>query len=88
MADRIVQTTPLDPRAGPLIDDLIREYDSRYGTYFDAGGAATELNRYPAELFAPPHGNFILVLRGSETIAGGAFKRYDADTAEVKRMWT
>ena len=88
MADRIVQTTPLDPRAKPLIDDLIREYDSRYGTYFDAAGAQAELNRYPAELFAPPQGNFILVLRGDETIAGGAFKRYDAGTAEVKRMWT
>ena len=88
MADRIVQTTPLDPRAAPLIEDLIREYDSRYGTYFDAEGARAELNRYPAELFVPPHGNFILVLRGGETIAGGAFKRYDAGTAEVKRMWT
>jgi GNAT superfamily N-acetyltransferase len=88
MADRIVQTTPLDPSARPLIDDLIREYDSRYGTRFDPAGAAAELSRYPAELFAPPEGNFILLVRDGETVAGGAFKRYDARTAEVKRMWT
>lgn len=88
MPDVIIQTTPLDPRAKPLIDDLIREYDSRYGTFFDAAGAATELNRYPAELFAPPEGNFIILQRDGETIAGGAFKRFDERTAEVKRMWT
>lgn len=88
MADDLIQTTPLDPRAKPLVDDLIREYDSRYGTFFDAAGAAAELNRYPAELFAPPHGNFVLLLRDGETVAGGAFKRYDERTAEVKRMWT
>lgn len=88
MADAFVETTPLDPRARPLIEDLIREYDGRYGTLFEPAGAATELNRYPAEAFAPPQGNFVLLLRDGETIAGGAFKRYDARTAEVKRMWT
>ena len=88
MADVIVATTPLDPLARPLIEDLIREYDSRYGSYFEEGGAVKELNRYPPEAFAPPEGNFLLVLRDGEAIAGGAFKRYDAETAEVKRMWT
>ena len=88
MADIFVETTPLDPRAQPLVQDLIREYDSRYGTFFSEAGAITEMNRYPAELFAPPDGNFILLLRDGETIAGGAFKRYDGRTAEVKRMWT
>lgn len=88
MADRFVYTTPEDPRARPLVEDLIREYDNRYGTFFDPGGAAVELSRYPASDFAPPNGNFLLVLRGSATIAGGAFKRFDERTAEVKRMWT
>lgn len=88
MTDRIIETTPLDPRARPLLDDLLREYDSRYGTAFDPAGAATEMSRYPAELFAPPDGNFLLLLRGGQTVAGGAFKRYDERTAEVKRMWT
>ena len=46
------------------------------------------MRRYPAELFAPPHGNFILLLRDGTAIDGGAFKRYDERTAELKRVWT
>ena len=88
MSDQFVHASPLDPRARPLIEDLTREYDSRYGDFFGPEGAAAELNRYPPEAFAPPHGAFILLLRGGETIAGGAFKRYDAETAELKRVWT
>ncbi|WP_331376084.1 GNAT family N-acetyltransferase [Sinorhizobium chiapasense] len=88
MSDTFVYTSPLDPRAKPLIDELIFEYDSRYGTYFDEQGAAAELNRYPPEAFAPPHGNFVLLIRNSETIGGGAFKHYDDRTAEFKRIWT
>ncbi len=88
MSDTFVYTTPLDPRAKPLIDELIYEYDSRYGNYFNDEGAAAELNRYPPEAFAPPHGNFLLLLRDGETIGGGAFKHYDDRTAEFKRIWT
>ncbi|MCJ9719482.1 GNAT family N-acetyltransferase [Agrobacterium sp. SHOUNA12C] len=88
MSDSFLYTTPLDPRAKPLIDELIHEYDSRYGNYFSAEGAAAELNRYPPEYFAPPDGNFLLLIRDGETIGGGAFKRYDKRTAEFKRIWT
>ncbi|MGV1791222.1 GNAT family N-acetyltransferase [Rhizobium lusitanum] len=88
MSDTFLYTTPVDPRAKPLIDELIHEYDSRYGTYFNAEGAAAELNRYPPEAFSPPHGNFLLLLRDGETIGGGAFKHYDDHTAEFKRIWT
>ncbi|WP_331375259.1 GNAT family N-acetyltransferase [Sinorhizobium chiapasense] len=88
MSDRFLYTTPLDPLAKPLIDELIHEYDSRYGSYFNAEGAAAELNRYPPEAFAPPHGNFLLLIRDGQTIGGGAFKHYDERTAEFKRIWT
>ena len=88
MTDSLIYTTPLDPRAKPLIDELIEEYDSRYGTYFNAEGAAAELNRYPPEAFAPPVGNFLLLIRDGDTIGGGAFKHYDERTAEFKRIWT
>jgi GNAT superfamily N-acetyltransferase len=88
MSDQFVYASPLDPRAKPLIDDLIFEYDSRYGDFFEPEGAVVELNRYPPEAFAPPHGNFLLLIRGDETIAGGAFKHYDDQTAEFKRIWT
>ncbi|WP_085061903.1 GNAT family N-acetyltransferase [Rhizobium leguminosarum] len=88
MSDMFLYTSALDPRAKPLIDELIHEYDSRYGTYFNAEGAAAELTRYPPEAFTPPYGNFLLLIRNGETIGGGAFKHYDERTAEFKRIWT
>ncbi|MGU3399973.1 GNAT family N-acetyltransferase [Brucellaceae bacterium D45D] len=88
MSEQFVYTTPLDPRAKPLIDDLVYEYDSRYGTHFNAEGAIAELNRYPPEAFAPPSGNFVLLIRDEETIGGGAFKYFDERTVEFKRIWT
>ncbi|VWC07395.1 N-acetyltransferase GCN5 [Burkholderia aenigmatica] len=88
--DRIIDTTPLDVRAQPLIDALIDEYSTRYNAYRpdSRASARDELARYPAELFAPPEGAFVLLLRDGETIGGGAFKRYDTQTAELKRIWT
>jgi len=74
------------PEVQPLLRDLEREYDSRYGAIF--GKAATELARYPAERFAHPDGAFVLLVRDDDAIAGGAFMRYDDETAEIKRVWT
>ena len=87
MKDVFFYTTPLDEQARPLIEALTFEYQSRYGNYWGEPGSA-EMSRYPAELFAPPHGNFVLLLRDGVAIAGGAFKRYDERTAEFKRVWT
>ncbi|KUM27259.1 acetyltransferase [Mesorhizobium loti] len=86
MTDSFLYTTPVDPRAAPLIEALTWEYTTRYGDYF--GEPGEEMRRYPAELFAPPHGNFLLLTRNGAAIAGGAFKRYDEQTAELKRVWT
>lgn len=87
MADVFFYTTPLHPLAQPLVEQLTWEYATRYGSYFGEPPGA-EMSRYPAELFAPPDGNFVLLLRGGRAIAGGAFKRYDQRTAELKRVWT
>ena len=75
-----------DPRVRPLLDELAAEYDTRYGTLFGTGGAAEELNRYPAEEFAAPHGALIIIQENGESVAGGAFRRYDEHTAELKRI--
>lgn len=88
MSDTFLYTSPTDPRARPLLDELLVEYQTRYGTFFDADGAKAELNRYAPEVFAPPHGNFLLLLREGVAIAGGAFMRHSDDTAEFKRIWT
>ncbi len=89
MSDRFYYTTPLDPLSRPLIEELTFEYDSRYGSFYDAEGATKEMNRYAPDVFAPPHGNFVLLLRDGQAIAGGAFMRHeDHGTTEIKRVWT
>jgi len=88
LSPRIVVTTSDDPRARPLVDELSREYDERYGLN-DGIPSSVELSRYPPELFTPSHGGiFLLVLLGDRVVAGGAYKRADAVTVEIKRIWT
>jgi polar amino acid transport system permease protein len=85
---RIVHTRSDDPLARPLVDDLARDYDERYGLN-DGIPSSVELSRYPAELFTEQHGGaFLLVFEGDELVAGGAYKRVDVATAEIKRIWT
>ncbi|GAA4309633.1 GNAT family N-acetyltransferase [Streptomyces venetus] len=73
-----------DPRVEPLLRELGDEYSRRYG-----GDAHAEMARYPDEEFTAPYGGLLLLLleRG-EPVAGGAFRRYDPATAELKRIWT
>jgi len=88
MSEQFLCTTPLDPRARPLLEGLAFEYDSRYGDVLREPGAPREIDRYPPEVFAPPQGNFVLLLRDGVAIGGGAFMRHDERTAELKRVWT
>jgi GNAT superfamily N-acetyltransferase len=86
--DELVFTLPTDPRAQPLIDDLGRDYDERYGLN-DGIPSSFELHRYPAEQFAAAKGGaFLLVIRDGVVVAGGAYKRVSASVAEIKRVWT
>ncbi|MEV6239943.1 GNAT family N-acetyltransferase [Lentzea sp. NPDC051838] len=71
-----------DPDAARLVAELTYEYTSRYGPR-----GAEEMQR-PADVFEPPHGQFLLLVEAGEAVAGGAFKRYDEETAELKRIWT
>lgn len=78
--------TLTDPLAQPLLRELEHEYSTRYPR---PGGSSRELARYPAEEFEPPHGGLLLLLlRDGEAAAGGAFRRFDERTAELKRIWT
>lgn len=84
-----VLNLPMDDlRVRPLLDELAVEYDTRYGDLFGRKAAAEELNRYPAAEFAAPGGALLMILENAKSIAGGAFRRYDASTAELKRIWT
>ena len=88
-SDIFIYTSLQDPRALPLIEELSREYESRYGDFYLQESGVPEIQRYPAEVFTPAQGgNFLLLLRNGRAVAGGAFKRLDADTAGFKRIWT
>lgn len=77
-----------DALAKPLLEDLEREYDSRYGLEVFGEPASVEINRYPEAAFAEPDGAFLLLLENGEPVSGGAFFRFDERTAEFKRVWT
>lgn len=73
-----------DPRVEPLLRELGHEYSTRYGK-----DAHAEISRYPDEEFTAPYGGLLfLLLERGKPVAGGAFRRYEATTAELKRIWT
>ncbi|MFH9010977.1 GNAT family N-acetyltransferase [Streptomyces sp. NPDC017943] len=80
----VVHVPVSDPRVRPLLRELGHEYATRYGK-----DAHAEIARYPDEEFTPPHGGLLLLLlEHGAPVAGGAFRRHDATTAELKRIWT
>ena len=83
---RFVAVGQDDPRAEPLLAELTVEYASRYGVAQE--DVSKWLRGYPADEFAPPNGGLLIGLRGDQPVTGGAFCRFDADTAELKRSWT
>ncbi|TQC49115.1 GNAT family N-acetyltransferase [Rhodococcus sp. WS4] len=75
-----------DPLAAPLLEELAIEYSTRYGRTRDE--IYEDLTTYPAEEFSAPGGALLVVVDNGTPVAGGAFRRYDEDTAELKRIWT
>jgi GNAT superfamily N-acetyltransferase len=73
-----------DPVLAPLLHELKVEYSTRYG----GPSPYTTLTEVPASDFTGPGGAFLALTEDGETIAGGALRRYDHRTAEVKRVWT
>lgn len=84
----IINTTPVSAEARPMFEAIAAEYQARYNAESSPRSAESELLRYPPEAFAPPLGDFIVLRRDGETIAGGAFMSHDDETAEFKRIWT
>jgi His/Glu/Gln/Arg/opine family amino acid ABC transporter permease subunit len=78
---------PDDPAAAPMLADLEREYDARYGDTLGEP-ASVEIHRYPPEQFTAPLGTFVLLYEGDQVVAGGAFRPFDDQTVELKRIWT
>jgi GNAT superfamily N-acetyltransferase len=82
---RFLVVGPDDPLAQPLLSELAVEYSERYG-----GTPAMHLSwlPVPAAELAPPDGGLLIGLLNGVPVTGGAFRRFDADTAEFKRIWT
>lgn len=83
---RFVAVRQDDPLAQPLLEDLAVEYARRYDGSHDT--ILSWLRGYPAEEFAEPGGGLLIGVIGDAPVTGGAFRRFDADTAELKRIWT
>ncbi|KAA1249467.1 GNAT family N-acetyltransferase [Mycobacterium simiae] len=75
-----------DPLAQPLLTELAAEYAQRYGS--SPAKALAWLTSSPASQFAPPDGGMLIGVVDARAVTGGAFCRRDADTAELKRVWT
>jgi GNAT superfamily N-acetyltransferase len=83
---RFVPVAQDDPLAEPLLAELAVEYATRYGATEQA--VARWLRGYPADEFAPPRGGLLIGLLNDRPVTGGAFRRFDDSTAELKRIWT
>jgi GNAT superfamily N-acetyltransferase len=83
---RFVAVGPQDPLAEPLLAELTVEYATRYSAPEQA--VATWLRGYPADEFSPPGGALLIGLLDGRPVTGGAFRRFDDTTAELKRIWT
>ncbi len=75
-----------DPLAAPLLAELAVEYATRYGSTVERVGRW--LRGYPADEFAPPGGGMVIGHVDGVPVTGGAFRRFDDRTAELKRIWT
>jgi ribosomal protein S18 acetylase RimI-like enzyme len=83
---RFVAVGQDDPLAEPLLAELAVEYATRYGATEQA--VAKWLRGCPADEFAPPNGGLLIGVLNGLPITGGAFRRFDDSTAELKRIWT
>ena len=83
---RFVAVTADDPRAQPLLDELAVEYADRYESTLPR--VTAWMKSVPMAEFAPPGGGFVIGEVDAVSVTGGAFQRFDAETAELKRIWT
>jgi GNAT superfamily N-acetyltransferase len=83
---RFVSVSQDDALAAPLLAELATEYAQRYGA--DQTSILAWLTGYPAAEFAAPGGGLLIGIHEGRPVTGGAFRRFDAVTAELKRIWT
>jgi len=82
---RFVLAAQEEPLVLPLMFELAIEYSKRYG---GTPGSHLAWLPVPTEELAPPDGGLLIGLVDGFPVTGGAFRRYDDETAELKRIWT
>jgi GNAT superfamily N-acetyltransferase len=83
---RFVPAALDDALAQPLLAELAVEYADRYG--ITPPTVLAWLKDNPGDEFAPPDGGMLIGLLDGRPVTGGGFRRFDAETAELKRIWT
>ncbi len=83
---RFVAAARDDPLAQPLLTKLAAEYAQRYDSTQQT--VLSWLRGHPADEFAPPDGGLLIGVVDGVPVTGGGFRRFDAQTAEFKRVWT
>jgi len=76
-----------DPLVLPMLAELSDEYSARYGAGHGFPDLLAEQRRGAAE-FGRADGGVVLLVDPDGPVAGGAFRRHDPVTAELKRIWT
>jgi GNAT superfamily N-acetyltransferase len=75
-----------DALAQPLLAELAAEYAQRYDS--TPATVLAWLKDNPDDEFASPDGGMLIGLLDGRPVTGGGFRRYDPETAELKRIWT
>jgi GNAT superfamily N-acetyltransferase len=83
---RFVTAALDDALAQPLLAELAEEYAQRYDS--TPPTVLAWLKDNPSDEFAPPDGGMLIGLLDGRPVTGGGFRRFDAQTAELKRIWT
>jgi hypothetical protein len=81
---RFVPAALDDALAEPLLAELAVEYAQRYDSTEPTVLAWLKDN--PSDEFAPPDGGMLIGLSDGRPVTGGGFRRFDAETAELKRI--
>ena len=80
----VLHTEPDEPEASALIAGLLADLTARIGA-----DALTGFDSAHRDGFAPwLGGDLLLLLQDGETVAGGAFSRYDSTTVQLDWLWT
>src|ERR1700745_588316 len=82
---RFVAASHKDALPQPLLAELAVEYAERYGGTPDEHLSWLPV---PADELAAPDGGLLIAVFPRAPVTGGAFRRLDADTADLKRIWT